>query len=157
MVEGPLLSTARCLPKLIVNIIGVFMALSWIGEGTIIGSAGIHIFTTFGVCLIASGSLMVINWFFFVKNLIFYLAIIIFFSCSGLELYPKGICIVLYFVVHIASVLLEPIVEKRLGRKKQDQDVEEHAKNGEMTTAIATDEIIFQDLLWSGRKFLLFH
>ena len=47
------------------------MAYSWIGEGTIIGSAGINIFTIFGVCLIVSGSLMVINWFVFIKDLIF--------------------------------------------------------------------------------------
>ncbi|KAL4221991.1 hypothetical protein ACF0H5_018037 [Mactra antiquata] len=89
-------------PEFFTSVIGVFIAKSDVGVGTIVGSAVFNILFIIGACAIFSGMLIKLTWYPMTRDCLFYLisiaALVIVIDDEKVYWYEAMIFVILYFV-----------------------------------------------------------
>lgn len=87
-------------PELFTSVIGVFIAFSDVGIGTIVGSAVFNILFVIGMCALFSKTVLCLTWWPLLRDCTFYsislLTLIAFFLDERIEMYEAAILLAIY-------------------------------------------------------------
>ncbi|XP_041464292.1 sodium/potassium/calcium exchanger 2-like [Lytechinus variegatus] len=112
-------------PELFTSLIGVFIAQSDVGVGTIVGSAVFNILFVIGMCATFSKGVLSLTWWPLFRDCLFYsisLSLLLYsFSDTRIEWY-ESLCLLLIYILYVLfmkfNVPIERWVKSRLLRKK---------------------------------------
>ena len=113
-------------PELFTSFLGVFVAKSNVGFGTIVGSAVFNVLFVIGMCVIFSRGVLLLTWWPLVRDCVFYslalgLLIAFFSSGSQIEIWESAILIgvyILYVIFMAFNIKIELRVKRALGSSK---------------------------------------
>ncbi|KAK6166194.1 hypothetical protein SNE40_022950 [Patella caerulea] len=102
-------------PELFTSVVGVFIAESDVGVGTIVGSAVFNILFIIAVCGLFAGMVVQLTWWPFFRDLVFYLfsvlALILVIYDGEVDWYEALIMVMMY-IVYIIVMYFNPLLEK---------------------------------------------
>lgn len=103
-------------PELCTSIVGVFIAESDVGVGTIVGSAVFNILFIVGLCALFAGMVVELTWYPLMRDTLFYLisvlALVIVIADSQVEWYESVVMLLLY-VVYITLMYFNTRLEEK--------------------------------------------
>ncbi|KAK3266049.1 hypothetical protein CYMTET_25301 [Cymbomonas tetramitiformis] len=124
-----LMAAGGSAPELFTSIIGVFIAESNVGFGTIIGSAVFNVLFVIGMCAIFSSGLLALTWWPLARDCTFYTVdlciLFIFFRDEKIQLWESGLMLILYLCYVGFMFINEPaekFVKSMLGSKVNPSD-----------------------------------
>ncbi|XP_040566722.1 sodium/potassium/calcium exchanger Nckx30C isoform X6 [Lepeophtheirus salmonis] len=102
-------------PELFTSVIGVFVAFSDVGIGTIVGSAVFNILFVIGMCALFSKTVLHLTWWPLFRDCTFYsislVTLIVFFIDDTIEWYESGTLLGIYFA-YVGFMKINPIAER---------------------------------------------
>lgn len=102
-------------PELFTSIIGVFVAFSDVGIGTIVGSAVFNILFVIGMCALFSKTVLHLTWWPLFRDCTFYsislITLIIFFRDELIEWYEAALLLAIYFS-YVGFMKINPKAER---------------------------------------------
>ena len=112
-------------PELFTSIIGVFLARSDVGTGTIVGSAVFNILFVIGMCATFSRGVLTLTWWPLFRDCFFYsisLALLLYFFEDQFIHWYESMCLMLVYLFYVIfmkfNVTIERFVKSHLLRKK---------------------------------------
>ncbi|XP_060066066.1 sodium/potassium/calcium exchanger 3-like [Ylistrum balloti] len=115
-------------PELCTSLIGVFIAESDVGVGTIVGSAVFNILFIIGVCAIFAGMVVELTWWPMFRDCVFYLfsvvALVIVIQDNNVEWYEGMILFLMYVMYIVVMYFNKPIhalAERGLARLRSNK------------------------------------
>ena len=137
-------------PELFTSIIGVFVAFSDVGIGTIVGSAVFNILFVIGMCAIFSKGVLELTWWPLFRDVTFYsislICLIVFFIDEHIEWWESVLLLVCYasYVIFMKfNADIEAFVKSKIQRNR-------------VTTVRSTDNLINSDAAVSTKKTFYF-
>ena len=117
-------------PELFTSIIGVFIAFSDVGIGTIVGSAVFNILFVIGMCALFSKTVLNLTWWPLFRDCTFYsislITLILFFVDNYIRWWEAGLLLCLYFLYVLFMKFneqAERAIKRLISKKRQDSDV----------------------------------
>eukprot|EP00794_Sanderia_malayensis_P010140 gene10140-11175_t len=104
-------------PELFTSFLGVFVAKTHIGFGTIVGSAVFNVLFVIGMCVIFSKSVLHLTWWPLLRDSIFYSCslglLIAFFSDSKIEFWESTVMFVIY-LIYVSFMYFNERIERNV-------------------------------------------
>ncbi|CAH1795775.1 unnamed protein product [Owenia fusiformis] len=116
-------------PELFTSLIGVFLAESMVGIGTIVGSAVFNILFVIGMCAIFSKEALKLTWWPLFRDVTFYsisLAMLIGFFTDSMVYWYEALCLFIWYFVYVIFMKYNEKIEakvKSLLRRKKVHEV----------------------------------
>lgn len=104
-------------PELFTSIIGVFIANSDVGIGTIVGSAVFNILFVIGVCALFSHDVLQLTWWPLFRDVSFYsssLALLIVFFSDDVIYWWEALILFLFYVCYVVFMKYDHVVETKV-------------------------------------------
>ena len=117
-------------PELFTSVIGVFIAFSDVGIGTIVGSAVFNILFVIGMCALFSKTVLNLTWWPLFRDCTFYsislITLILFFVDNYIRWWEAGLLLCLYFLYVLFmkyNEQAERAIKRLISKKRQESDV----------------------------------
>ncbi|XP_071743690.1 sodium/potassium/calcium exchanger Nckx30C isoform X10 [Lepeophtheirus salmonis] len=134
-------------PELFTSVIGVFVAFSDVGIGTIVGSAVFNILFVIGMCALFSKTVLHLTWWPLFRDCTFYsislVTLIVFFIDDTIEWYESGTLLGIYFA-YVGFMKINPIAERT---------VKKLLFKNKVTRVRSTDHLVPTDIRRSSNIF----
>ncbi|XP_055959254.1 sodium/potassium/calcium exchanger 3 [Patella vulgata] len=135
-------------PEFFTSVVGVFIAQSDVGVGTIVGSAVFNILFIIAICGLFAGMAVQLTWWPLFRDLVFYLlsvlALILVIYDGEVHWYEALIMVIMY-IVYIIVMYFNPRLEKRaISAIKAFQD-KHPTSNGSKTESTAETQPLLRD------------
>lgn len=102
-------------PELFTSVIGVFVAFSDVGIGTIVGSAVFNILFVIGMCALFSKTVLHLTWWPLFRDCTFYsislITLIVFFTDEKIEWFEAALLLSIY-VSYVGFMKINPVAER---------------------------------------------